>query len=261
MIRFLLNFISVGFVLLCAGLLLCPAQNSRKADYTRKGVVISEGRNSNTGDPEVNGYRLEVFELARPFNMGDGKPPLESAFRLVIVTKDDISLNDFSIWMDDFPYTAVQVGSNELAILIYGWSLPDQTIKLGLSKRGKNDPADRTILSGTLSVPSGYATPIEEILANQPVIRLRRIPPTNTGVELRVEVPRIPCEMKAIPVSLEVDGHTQSTFCDGAAYINWFSPEQFVQLRNGAEIKLRRGGGRNARLLLIVGTLDKTAVQ
>jgi hypothetical protein len=115
-------------------------------------------------------------------------------------------------------------------------------------------------LSGTLSVPLDYATPIEEILANRPVIKLRRIPPTNGGIELRVEVPRIPCQEKAIPLFLEIDGQMQSTNCSGKAYINWFTPEQFAKLRNGAEIKLKRGFGPNAPSLLIVGTLDKSAL-
>src|SRR5215203_509648 len=74
-------------------------------NYTKKGKILSEGETPTTGgEVEVKAYRLELIKLDKPFPVAGKKQPLEKAFRLVLVTKDDLFLDDISFWIDDSPY-------------------------------------------------------------------------------------------------------------------------------------------------------------
>lgn len=247
------------FLWLFGGLSVCWAQESSMSIYTIKGKLISKGSNTNpVGELKVTTYRLEQIELTKPFDMRDGKPPIETAFRLVLKTKQPLPLGDFSIWLDDFQHYAFQTQPNAFAIVIYARTLPDGKVKLALSKRGENDLASRSVSPEILTVPSDYATPSEEIEANRPIIKLRRLPNRNTFIELKIEIPGTKCVMADIPFIIEVNGQAFSTFCEGDAMFAILSSEEFAQLRNGAEISVKLGKSTNRR---IVGYLDKNSLQ
>jgi hypothetical protein len=253
----------ISFVLLLTSLSVCLAQNGSMSNYTKDGKLISEGGgagNNISGEFKLTAYRLEVIDLAKPFDLKDGKPPIETAFRLVLITKDKLPPGDFSIWIDDSPHTAIRTQPNELTILLYSRTLPNQALVLGLSKRGRNDVADRSVLADTLNVPSEYATPQDVTGTTDAVVKLRRVPPANRIIEVWVEVPGLPCREKDVPIFIEIDGYAHDIFCSGNAFVNWLSPEQFARLRNGAQILLKKGVGRESRLIRTVGNLNKNSL-
>ncbi|HEV8592206.1 MAG TPA: hypothetical protein VGQ55_08890, partial [Pyrinomonadaceae bacterium] len=193
-------------------------------------------------------------------DMRQGQPPLENVFRIVIVAAAPLPRENYSVWVDQTQMDAYQIKPNEIAALIYAGKLPNGTIKVGLSKRSESDPTARLVLPGTLSVPPEYATPSAEIEAIRPIIKLRRVPPANRAIELSVVIPQTPCEMSNTGFHLTVEGHT--SICAGRQeFVIWFTPEQFSQLRDGADIILRGTGGSGVRNVSILGQLDKRLLQ
>lgn len=254
------------FLMFFGGLSICLGQDAPNNLVLKKGKIISKENSANSaGEVEIIQYRLEQVKLTKPLEIQEGEPPLESAFRIVIVTAKPLPFNDYSIWIDDNQKDAYQIKPNAVAILIYARTLPNGTIKLALSKRSERNPESRLVLPGTLYVPSEYATSQTEIGANLPRIQLRRLSARFSRIEIRIENSGGRCSALAysnIPLALEIDGRDFMIGCDGDdVVVSGFSIEDFAQLRDGAEIALKFGYGRSARDRRVVGRLNKNLVQ
>jgi hypothetical protein len=76
-------------------------------------------------------------------------------------------------------------------------------------------------------------------------------------VEIRVESPQLQCSIAVnVPTVLEIDCKDFGGGCS-----HWFSNEEFAQLRDGAEIIIKRGFGRDATNRRVVGRLDKSRLE
>lgn len=164
----------------------CLAQGNFLKDIKREGEVISSGNNTTPVGPlKATTYRLEIVRLKEPFQSEHEKPPFEQVFRLTIRVAERLPMEVFSIWIDGRENVAVQVGPKSVAMLIYSRTLPNG-VPLALSIQGKKELTSRSVLPETLFVPSEYATPLEDLEARQPVVKLRRLPKT---IEIRIEFP------------------------------------------------------------------------
>ncbi len=241
---------------------VCLAQANSQNLHIKQGTIIhEEERTASNGRITVIGYRLEQVRLAKPWGGGHkGEPsPLESIFRVVIKTSNDLPKNLYSVWLDENQINAYQTRPNEVVILIYTKTLPNGIIKLGLSSRVEADGVTRFILPGTLYVPPEFATPNDEIEAAKPVITLRRLSPKNPTVELAVKLSTPTCNDNSF-LTIEIDSQELNTFCSGGLLSAWIPEEIFTRLRNGADIIIKRGAGRNSKVLFTAGQLNKTSL-
>lgn len=251
------NLILAVFVGLFCCSLTCFAQNTAVNDHTRAGTVISKGSNkSYSGKLKVISYRLELIKLDRPLNLNDGQPPLETAFRIVIKTAEQLPMYDLSLFLDENEYQAIVIKSNEVAMILYARTLPNG-IKLSLAKTGEVNAWEYSVLSEPLSVPAEYATSSEKLAAEMPVIRLQQRLGNNPMVELSIDISPIRCRMTNIPYVIEIGGKGQNTFCDGDLMAVRFTVPEFNQLLDGAEIVIKRG----ERVLRRAANLNKRLLE
>lgn len=254
------NTIVVTLIVLFCNLSICFAQSNANKD-TNKDKVISKGRNKNpVGELGVTTYRLEQIKLEKPVNLKDDKPPIETAFRLVILTKETLPVGSYSIWVDNLQWNALVIKPNAVAIIIYSRTL-QSGVTLALSKKGNDELNNRSILPEQLFVPSSYATPFEEIQTSLPTIELRRIVIQNPLTEIRIMFPNRQCSIGNVTTVIEISNKEFSMDCDDEVFIYQFTTEEFSQLVDGAEIILKYGFGRNASNRNIIGRLNKSQVQ
>jgi hypothetical protein len=248
----------IALLVFFCNLSVCLAQDG---DYEKKGRLISKGSNTTpVGELKVTTYRLEVIKLTKPLDRKDSKPPLETAFRLVIMTDEPLPVGSYNIWIDDVEYQAHQVQPNAVAVIKYVRTLPNG-VMLALSKWGEKDLTARSVLPETLNVPDAYTTSLQEIEENRPVIKLRRLT-NSTTIEIRVKVPNVRCTIANNPLVIRIDSPAFSGIglCDGDVFIHWLPVEKFAQLSDGAEILLAKGSGRELRHRRVVGRLDKSSL-
>lgn len=263
MLRTVKNLLLVASVVCYWGISYCPAQDAEPL-IVKKGQVVSKGSNKTpSGALGVTTYTLEVITPARNENY-ENKFPENKFFRLTIKTDKKLPLESFSIWIDGREnYGAVRVGQKSVALVMQAKSLPSGS-SLGLSIRGKKDPADRSLLPETLFVPPEYATPLSEIEANKPVIKLRRLRDT---IELRVEFPNgSPCRGTAsLSPELEIEGFRRPEdvalfICTGRGFATWLLPEELGRIADGAEIRMKTYSGDDVTTK-VIGRLDKSTLQ
>lgn len=250
------NSLLITLLILFCNLSICVAQGD---DYERKGSVISKGSNKTpVGDLKVTTYRLELIKLTKPFDLGDEKPPIETAFRLVIMTDEPLPFGNVSVWIDEKEIQPKRIQPNAFAIILYARTLQDG-MTLALSTRVEKDLTARSILPETLNVPDAYATSLQEIAENRPVIQLRRLTRIQR-IQIRIKIPNSRCATTNNILVVEIDGKEFDAGCDGDAITRLLLDEEFVQLRDGSEIALKRGFGRDARNRRVVGRLDKSSL-
>lgn len=261
----MLNFIkNVGLLIVIALSFqtICTAQIS--SEFTVKGQLISKGSNkTSNGEFNVTTYRLEEIELTQPIDLRDEKPPIKKAFRLIVMTGKPLPIGDFSVWVDDAQQYGMQIRPDAVAIVIYARTLTNGAT-IGLSKREEIYLTERSILLETLSVPSDYATPLEELQARTPIIKLRRLAQGVRPIELRIERFGTKCIVSAaIPHVLEIDGEDYNVGCADRAevFIYSFSVEDFDQIRDDSEVVIKRGWGRDGRNRRVVGRLNKSSIE
>jgi hypothetical protein len=246
----------ITLLVIFCNLSICLAQGD---DYERKGSVISKGSNRTpVGELKVTTYRLEVIKLTKPFNLGDDKPPIETAFLIVIMTDEPLPFGNVSVWLDDKEIQPKRIQPNAFAIILYARTLQNG-MTLALSKRGERDLTARSVLPETLNVPDAYATSLQEIEENRPVIQLRRLARI-PRIQIRIKIPNRRCVTGNNVLVVEIDGKEFDAGCDDGVITRMLLDEEFAQLRDGAEIALKYGFGRNARNRRIVGRLDKSSL-
>jgi hypothetical protein len=252
--------IQVCFIVLSFLLSVCYAQHGFKT-LRADGRVISEGRNTTpVGTLKAATYRLEMVRLERPFAMGRDEPPLDEVFRLKVKTSEPLPMEVFAIWINEVEYPAVQVEPKAVAVLLYRRTL-DSGMTLGLSIQGKIEIADRSVLPETLYVPPEYVTPSDELEARQPRVKLTRLSHSRAsgGAMVKLEIENAgfglgSCENtnSGCDYFIEMDGRR-------LGIDNTFSLQEFAQLRDGAEIVVKRGRhlGRPLREPATVRTLGR----
>lgn len=246
--------------LLFLGSTLCLSQGSLE-DFKRTGKLLSESENTApAGKLGIISYRLEELKLSKPFDLSDGKPAIENAFRLVVLTAQKLPLDTFNIWLDDAPRQAIQITPKSVALIIYARTIPDG-MTIALSTTSERELQDRSILSDRLIVPFPYATSPQEIASSQPVISLRRLDTDSPLIELRVDIPNRPCVIGNAVKVFEIDGLELNADCDRDAIIRLFSVTEFARLRDGAEIKFKYGYGRESSSGFVLGRLNKSSIQ
>jgi len=263
----LVNKTVLTICLLCLGAVsICLAQDDLNKLLLKQGKVIAEvSAGTASGPIEVTRYRLEQVKLTKPFDLRDNLPPLESVFRLVIVTAKSLAIDDYGIWLDDVQKPAYQIKPNAFAIIIYERSLPDSTIKMAISKRSEKSRDLRSVVSTLLSVPAEYAASPSEMDGNRRIITLRRSSGRVPGVEFIIDNMKPTCSIVGSnnPVVLEIDGNNVGYQCDdNDMLIAWVSNESFNRFRDGAEIAFKFGGGREAgNNRSVVGLLNKRSLE
>jgi hypothetical protein len=181
------------------------------------------------------------------------------------VTEDPLPTGFYSIWLDDRQIDAYTIEPNALAVIVNERTLPDNLIKLSISQRQERKPELRSFLAGTLSVPSDYATPLDEIAANQPIITLRRLNGRFPRVEIRIENALKSCAMAkgSVPLLLEIDGIDFNLGCDrGAVIISRLTIQSLTELKDGAEIAIKFATGNiETSERRVLGRLNKNALE
>lgn len=242
----------------------CLAQGNFLKDIKREGEVISSGNNTTPVGPlKATTYRLEIVRLKEPFQSEHEKPPFEQVFRLTIRVAERLPMEVFSIWIDGRENVAVQVGPKSVAMLIYSRTLPNG-VPLALSIQGKKELTSRSVLPETLFVPSEYATPLEDLEARQPVVKLRRLPKT---IEIRIEFPGggPPPDTNYSGTTVEIEGFDPGPdrllfSCGGGYCVYWIPHEEFDRIANGAEIRMKFHTGNDTRTT-VIGRLDKSTIR
>lgn len=259
---------NLGKTLIVVASIVCYAVTSEaiaQVDFqtllTMKGREISKGSNSSpSGGLGATTYRLEIVTSSLGAEKKEDKVPENKWFRLTINTDKKLPMEVFSIWIDGQEYFgAEQVGPKSVAILIQAKALPSGS-SLGLSVRGEKNLADRSVLPETLFVPPDYATPLSEIEASKPIVKLTRV---GEGVEVRIENSEwLPASNHRI-VSYEIEGYDPgpnpvSFVCD--TFCIWIPTDKFARIRDGAEIRKAVQTGDDVTTT-VVGRLDKGTLQ
>lgn len=263
--RFIKNACLTVTILFFCSLSVCLAQDDLNKLMLKKGkLIVQINAGTAVGQIQTIKYRLEQVKLSKPYDLHDDKPPLENVFRLVVVTDKPLPTGFYSIWLDDRQIDAYTIKPNAIAIIIYERTLPDSMIKLSISQRQERKPELRTVLTGTLSVPSEYAVPLEEIQANQPIIKLRRLAGRFPRVEIRIENVR-GCAVTggSIPLLLEIDGYDFNLGCDrDTLIISRLTIQDFAELRDGAEIAVKFATGSiDTNQRRVLGRLNKNVLE
>lgn len=252
----------MSFMVFSLSVSICLGQNDPNNLFTKKGKLISKQNSAvSDGKIEITQYRIEQVKLTQPLDKGANKPSLENVFRIVIVTAKPLPFDDYSIWTNYIQTDAYLIKPNAVAIIIYARTLPNDSIKLALSKRSESDLDSRLVLPGTLSVPSEYATSFEEMQASLPIIELRRIGNQIPYTEIRIKIPGSECRIGNALIVLEISGKEFAIDCDDEVFIYRFTTQEFSQLIDGAEIIIKSGVGRESRNRGVVGRLNKSQVQ
>lgn len=260
MIKNLGNTIVITLMILFCSSSICLAQKNANKN-TSKDKLISKGNNENpVGELGVTTYRLEQIKLEKPIISKEEQLPIETAFRLTVMTKEALPIGSYSIWVENVQWNALVIKPNAVAIIIYSRTLQNG-VTLALSKIGSDELNNRTILPERLFVPNSYATPFEEIQAGLPVIELRRIALQNPLTEIRIKIPGRECRIGNALIVLEISGKEFGLDCDDEIFIYQFNNQEFAQLIDGAEIIIKYGVGRESRNRSIVGRLNKSSIQ
>lgn len=203
-------------------------------------------------------YRLEEVVLGETVDLKDGKPPLEKAFRLTIMTEKALPLGSYSIWFGDIQRRALAVGPTSVAIQIHSRKL-ESGVTLALSRFDGVSTIQRSTLPETLFVPSEYAMSWEKVAAETPIVSLRRLELFRPVIELSVEVPRLRCAIASVPFVIKINGVAKETLCRGDMFIVRFTTDQFNRLNKGATIDLKKwGSGGSVRR---IGSLNKGTIE
>ncbi|HMO82529.1 MAG TPA: hypothetical protein PKD24_17275 [Pyrinomonadaceae bacterium] len=253
----LLIFASLGFFV---GLSICSAQNETGLHMKKNDVISKGSNNSPVGELGVTTYRLEKIRLETPLDLKDGMPPIDYAFHLLIITDKELPVSGFSIWLNDTQLSASATDSKLVGAMLYRRALPDGAT-LGLSKYGEDEIVDRSILPEKLNVPSEYAISLEELEPAQVVIKLLRRSLRVPVMELRLDIPEMPCYIGGIGFLIEIDGRNFNSSCAGRSMFLSFSIEEFAKLRDGAEVAVKRGAGRESAGRRVVGRLNKSTIE
>jgi hypothetical protein len=260
MFSFVNKLTLVIFITLFCSLSLCLAQSDAKGNYTNVGKVISKGRNTSpSGTLSVVSYRLEIIKLTSPIDLNDGKPPLETAFRLIITTQNPLPVGSFKIHLGNMELPASLLKPNEVATIIFRRNLP-ANVTLSLSKQGENESLTRSSLAEMFSVPSRYAASFEEMQKNSPVVRLYKVN-KSSDIEIKINIPGRKCYEGNNLLVIEVGAVEFGAGCDEDAIVRQLSAEEFSRMNNGAEIAVKDGYGNGARNRLVVGQLNKNTVE
>lgn len=248
------------FIVLFGGLSICMAQETlqgRMEDDT----LISKGENKTPFGPlGVTTYRLEKVYRLQPIDPGDGKPPVNYHFRLVINTAKDIPVSGFVIWIGRKALVAYAADPRTVAVLITARTLPNGAA-LALSTYGEHEKANKSILPEKLDVGPEYATTAEELLLDRPVVQLRRSGEKFSWVELRIEIPRMPCYIGAMPFVIEIGEKGFGADCHDKLIVYRFPVDVLNRLPEGAEIAVKHGGGSSSIGRVFVGRLEKKSVR
>jgi hypothetical protein len=264
MLHKILNSAFVFVAIFCCSASICFAQGTfseyKNSEYKGKGIAISAGSNSApSGRFGVISYRMEEIKLPKPFELGDNRPPIENAFRLVVITDKKMPMETFSIWLGDTPMDATQIGPRAVAAIIYSRTLINGS-KLALSAKGVTDSSALSVLPESLFVPPPYATSSEEIAARTPIIVLKRLATNFPLIELRIENTGGTCTIGGMLLSIEVGDEDLGVDCNGNSYVTRLSLAEFGLLVNGSEVALRYGSRREGRRR-VIGRLNKGLLQ
>lgn len=247
-------------LLICfGGMSICFSQTEQL--YRKPGTVIHQADSPvSAAGIDITGYRLEQVKLEKPW--GSATPPLDRVFRIVIVAKDSfLKMVDFSIWVADNQLQSARIRPNEFATLLFSRTLPTNTLQLAISKSSERTLTSRIILPEMLHVPSEYATPLSEIEAARPVVKMRKnqLPNRPPTYELTVEFSGVGCSMESME-NIEIDGRDFGTHCTGHALVAMFiSANDFALMKDGSEIAIKRRVDREVRRY-VVGLLNKRLV-
>ena len=247
------------FIVLFGGLSICMAQE-KPHGKTDDDTLISKGENKTPFGPlGVTSYRLERVKLPQPIDLGDGKPPVNYHFRLIIKTAKDIPVSSFVIWIGRRAWVAHGADPRSVDLLIIARTLPNGAT-LALSTYGEYEKANYSILPERLDVGPEYAVSTEELLRDRPVVQLRRSE-LRYHVELWIEYPRMPCYLGAVPFIIEIGEKEFGADCHDKAIIYRFPNDVFNRLPDGAEIAVNRGGDSPSIGRVFVGRLEKKSIK
>lgn len=253
-------FVSIGF-----GQTNNSVELNEQNNETRPGRLLSEGSNeAPVGALQVLTYKLEEIRATRPVRIGINEKNL-TGFRLTITTAAKLTGGNYTIWIDDNPYSASTLGQYKLVFVLDSEKLPDGA-SLAVSSVGVQNseyiPVNISRLPERLSVPPPYgysASETSKYTLKRVFNFVRSENRKISGVEIR-----IPNESGVTYGAnrwvIQVGSKEYYASVEDDVISIWFSDADFARLNNGDLIRFKIGRGPLARGTT-VGRLNKSLIE